>query len=135
MKKLLLVLSVLTILVYILWYNTVYIGYIGVEQIYRDITNILIYFTISVAFFVILEKEKKYSSYWYAYSAVAEFWGFLGINMVLYLGVYSPNNFNRVLVSLGAMLILNIAIAIKPVRNTINNYITQLLNTFRKWFC
>ena len=135
MKKLVAISGVIAVLCYILLYNLTYSGYICVNHIYKDFMYTCIYTSVATSFFLLTVREKPSTLYWYIYSAIAEFWAFLGLNMLLSIWIYYPSMYHIVIISLGAILLLNIAIAIKPVRNTINNYITQLLNAFKRWFC
>lgn len=135
MKKLAIVLGIISILGFILLYNVMYLGYFSITHVHKDIVYTSIHLSTAIAFFLLAGKETSFTLYWYIYSAIAEFWAFLGLNMLLSIWIYYPSMYHIVIISLGAILLLNIAIAIKPVRNTINNYITQLLNAFKRWFC
>lgn len=105
------------IIKYIAWCNLSYtLFYIDksfrVPQDYNDMTNLVLYSTLSISFFVIGRSEEDKINRLFMYYAIAEFWAFLSFQIAINLIFPDVFTFQMYIISLLVILIGNFILAI-----------------------
>jgi hypothetical protein len=97
---------------YILWYDHVYHNWPHVNTSFGDITHIIIYSVLSISLFTIGSREENRIVKWFAFYSIAEFWAFLVLVMIYNTFIYNSVTYHKTLVSLTAVLTLNLIVGI-----------------------
>jgi hypothetical protein len=111
------ILGFYAIIKYVLWCNLSYALFdidssFTVPQSINDMTNLVIYATLAISFFVIGRSEKDKINRLFIYYAIAEFWGFLSLQIAVNLIFPKALIFKIYITSLLIILVLNFLLAL-----------------------
>jgi hypothetical protein len=117
MKYIAAIIGFYAIVKYVLWCNLSYALYaidksFSVPQTYNDITNLVIYSALAISFYVNGRFEKDIINKVFIFYAIAEFWGFLCLQIIINLIQPDAYIFKMYIVALLAVIFINFILAI-----------------------